>query len=75
MEVCSLMVKHFLQTIKKVVSLDGIDGIIGGKFLCKTSLDKGRKSRSYSKREDCFLGGQLMVGAGVLRQFSATSFQ
>ena len=36
---------------KKLVSLDGV---IGGKFFYKTFLDKGGKSRSYSKREGCF---------------------
>ena len=69
---------------KKLVSLEGV---MGGKFAFKTSLDKGGKSWSYSKREGFLLGGPLkgigaggavgalMVGAGVLGQFSATSFQ
>ena len=37
---------------KKLVSLDGV---IGGQFHDKTSLDNRGKSRSYSKREGCFL--------------------
>ena len=69
---------------KKLVSLEDV---MGGKFAFKTSLDKGGKSWSYSKRE-CSLfggalkgisaggaGGALMVGAGILGQFSVTSFQ
>ena len=54
---------------KKLVSLDGV---IGGTFFSKTSLDKGGKLRSYSKREGWFLGGPLIVEAGVLNQFFPT---
>ena len=38
---------------------------MGSKFAFKTSLDKGGKSRSYSKREVSILGGPLKgTGAG-----------
>ena len=58
-----------------VKAVNQIFSVFDRKFFDKTSLDKGGKLRSYSKREGRFFGGPLIVEVGVLNQFSPTSFE